>query len=110
MGRGWASDFRMKSKWRKWWWAGMCAGYLLGWPAAWGGTFYVSPDGGEQGDGTEAKPFATLTQAVAASRSLPQGSARRIVMRGGEYFEVAVQLGPADSGLVIEAAPGEVRW
>lgn len=52
-------------------------------------------------------PFATLEHAVDAAREVGAGTARRIVVRGGAYYEVAVTLDERDSGLTIEAAAGE---
>lgn len=48
--------------------------------------------------------FASLAETLAASRQEP-GRPRRIVLAGGNYFDVALELGPADAGLSIEAAP-----
>ena len=68
---------------------------------------YVAPNGDDANPGTRQQPFATLDRALAASRAQPAGSTRRILMRGGRYFDVSVRLGPEDSGLTVEAAPGE---
>lgn len=68
---------------------------------------YVAPDGNDAAPGTIDQPFATLTQARDAARKLPAGQPKRIVLRGGKYFNVSLGLGPEDSGLVIEAAPEE---
>jgi hypothetical protein len=70
-------------------------------------TFVVAPDGNDAHAGTTAKPFATLTRARDAARQLGTNQARRIVVRGGKYYNVTLELGPQDSGLTIEAAPGE---
>jgi len=69
--------------------------------------FFVAPDGDDAHAGTTAKPFATLTRARDAARKLGTNVARRIVVRGGKYYDVSLELGPQDSGLTIEAAPGE---
>lgn len=69
--------------------------------------FYVAVDGDDSAPGTVEKPFATLTRARDAARQLPPGEPKRIVVRGGKYFAVALNLTAKDSGLSIEAAPGE---
>jgi hypothetical protein len=56
------------------------------------------------GDGSQSKPFATLAKAVSELRSSP--GPHRILIQRGSYYDVAVQLGAQDSGLVIENAPG----
>lgn len=66
---------------------------------------FVAPDGSDANAGTREKPFATLEKARDAARGLAED--KRIVLRGGHYFDVSVQLGPEDSNLTIEAAPGE---
>jgi|GEM_PF-3188355 len=70
-------------------------------------TLFVSPDGNDDHDGTEAKPFASLARACAAARQLGRQQRRRIVLRGGHYYEASIRLGPEDSHLSIEAASGE---
>jgi hypothetical protein len=57
------------------------------------------------GDGSKSKPFSTLAEAVNASRSTP--GPHRILVQSGAYYDVSAQLGPQDSGLVIENAPGQ---
>lgn len=52
------------------------------------------------GDGSFAKPWPTLQEAVNAARQTP--GPHRIVVHSGHYFNVAATLIPADSGLVIE--------
>jgi hypothetical protein len=54
------------------------------------------------GDGTQAKPLATLQAAVDAARQSP--GPHRIVIHSGSYYNVSATLTPADSGLVIESA------
>ncbi len=70
-------------------------------------TFFVAPDGNDDHAGTTFKPFATLARARDAARSRRIDQGRRIVVRGGKYYDVSLELGPQDSGLTIEAAPGE---
>lgn len=67
---------------------------------------YVSPKGSdERGTGRLDRPFATVARALAAARS---GGPKRIFVRGGVY-ELAepLVLGVADSGVRLEAWPGE---
>jgi len=68
--------------------------------------FHVAPGGNDRFDGSYNRPFATLTRARDAARRLKAGE-RRIVVREGSYFDACVDLGPRDSGLVIEAPAGE---
>lgn len=70
-------------------------------------TLYVSPSGSDaEGDGSSASPFASLPRALRASRG---GAApARILLRGGSYYlDAPVVLTAVDSGVAIEAAPGE---
>lgn len=67
---------------------------------AWSGTL-ASPSA----SGTDG-PFATLARAVEATRTMKE-PAKRILIRGGSYYDVSVSLDERDSGLAIEAAPGE---
>ena len=69
--------------------------------------FFVAPDGHDTNAGTREAPFATLVRARDAARQLGSSQVRRIVVRGGKYYDVSLELGPQDSGLTIEAAPGE---
>ncbi len=68
---------------------------------------YVAPGGNDDSAGTREQPLATLSKAVVSARSLPADVPRRVVLRGGSYWNVAVALGPEDSGLTLEAASGE---
>lgn len=68
---------------------------------------FVAPDGSNANPGTKDMPFATLTKARDAMRARATTRPRRIVVRGGAYYGVTVELGPQDSGLTIEAAEGE---
>jgi len=61
---------------------------------------YVNPAGSDDCAG----PVATLARALEIARST---GVRRIVLQAGRYMDVALQLGPQDSDLVIEAAEGE---
>jgi hypothetical protein len=68
---------------------------------------FVAADGNDANPGTRQRPFATLGRARDAARLLGTNQVRRIVVRGGKYYDVSLTLGPQDSGLTIEAAPGE---
>jgi hypothetical protein len=51
---------------------------------------------------------AALRRAIVSVRALPPGAARKIVLRGGVYpLQEPLELTALDSGLTIEAAPGE---
>lgn len=69
--------------------------------------FYVAPDGRDTNNGTEKKPFGTLLKARDAARKSKADAPRTIIVRGGSYYETELTLGPEDSGLTIEAYPGE---
>jgi hypothetical protein len=85
----------------------LLAGAVLGVTNA--AEFFVAPDGSDAGPGTQANPFATLPRAAEAARHAAPGEPRRIVVRGGSYFNVALTLGPDDSGLVLESWPADPR-
>ena len=78
-------------------------------------TLYVAVNGNDRWSGRLAQPnktatdgpFASLAKAVGAARQAGPGAPRRIIVSDGEYFCVSVTLTPEDSGLTIEAAPGE---
>jgi hypothetical protein len=82
---------------------------------SWAGQIVVSPSGNDStGDGTEAKPFASLERARDAARAaLKAGQAADVLLHGGTYeLNTALDLGPDDSGkaaapVVWHAAPGE---
>lgn len=69
-------------------------------------TFHVSPRGDDCASGSTKSPFATLGRAIEAARQITARRPRRIVMAGGSYFDVTVELSARDSGLTIEAATG----
>lgn len=79
--------------------------------AASAASWYADPvNGNDSNAGTEGQPFRTVHRALAASRSGP--SPARIVLRAGTFY-LAQEGGPImltaqDSGLSIEAYPGEV--
>jgi hypothetical protein len=74
---------------------------------------YVAVNGNDTWSGTLSEPnaagtdgpVATLARAIELARG--KSGARRIVVRGGAYYDVGVQLDGQDSGLTIEAAAGE---
>lgn len=66
---------------------------------------YVAPDGLDSNSGTRGEPLASLTHARDVVRKAQND--RRIVLRGGTYDNVTLELDARDSGLVIEAEPGE---
>ncbi len=66
--------------------------------------FYVATDGSDANPGSKERPFATLERARDAARQVGARRPRRIVVRGGKYYEVSLMLGPEDSGLTVEAA------
>ena len=81
-----------------------------------GADFYVAPNGSDTWSGrlpqSNAKktdgPLASLSAAREKTRALPPGETKRIILRGGKHFVAeTVVLDSRDSGLTIEAAPGE---
>ena len=70
---------------------------------------WVSPAGDDHQTGTSSDPVASLSRAVELSRAADPApdAGRRIVLRGGDYFDTYVELDSRDSGLTIEAAPEE---
>lgn len=67
---------------------------------------YLAPNGSANGDGSSAHPLGTLVQARDAARKLPPGTARRILVQEGAFFDTSCTLDPRDNGLTIEAVPG----
>jgi len=72
-----------------------------------GNCVYVAVDGDDNNDGSKERPFATLNRALAATRKMKLGEKKYIIIRGGNYYDVKIQLGSLDSGLTIQAAGGE---
>ncbi len=72
-----------------------------------GAEFWVAPMGSDNANGSREHPFATLARARDAARTVSASQARSILVRGGNYYNVRLTLGPQDSGLTVEAAPGE---
>ncbi len=71
-------------------------------------TIYVSPNGSDNNSGTKNKPFKTIMKACEAARNVISEKPKKIILGGGSYYEAHIVLGPEDSGLTIEAAPGEI--
>jgi len=69
--------------------------------------FFVAPDGSDKNNGTENKPFKTLLKARDGARKSKAEEPKKIIVREGSYYEVELILEPEDSGLTIEAYPGE---
>jgi hypothetical protein len=70
-------------------------------------SIHVSPEGNDRNNGTAAQPVAHFQAALVLARQAGAGREREIVVHGGDYFDVSIEIGPEDSGLVIRAAPGE---
>jgi len=68
---------------------------------------HVTPEGHDDAIGSVAQPLKTLAKALQVVRKTPGQTAPRIVLHGGDYYDVSVELGPTDSGLTIQAAPGQ---
>ncbi len=73
--------------------------------------FYVSPTGSDANPGTEALPFATVSQAQRAVRQARAGQADpvRVALRAGtHYLRETLVFGPEDSGTTYGSYPGEI--
>lgn len=63
--------------------------------------FFVAPTGNDGQPGTSAQPVASLERALALSRQ--SAGPHKIIVRPGTYYLARpLELGPADSGLMIE--------
>lgn len=80
-----------------------------------GGTLFVAADGNDFWSGLLAEPnagrtdgpVATLEVACRIARGLDAAESRKVVIQEGRYFfDEPLLLSNADSGLIIEAAPG----
>ena len=69
--------------------------------------FFVAPDGQDRNAGTKESPFATLVRARDAARERGTNQVRRIVVRGGSYYDVSLLLDARDARISIVAEPGE---
>lgn len=83
---------------------GLVLGSSRAWPDA---RFYVATNGNDQAAGSRQQPFASLERARDAARHFKTTFSKRIVVRGGKSYNVCLVLGPEDSGLTLEGAPGE---
>ena len=75
--------------------------------------WFVDPlHGKDSNPGTKQAPFATITTAIKASRATTHAGQRSIILRQGTHrvSPPGLLLGPADSGLRIQAYPGEEAW
>lgn len=66
---------------------------------------HVAPQGKDTGVGTASQPLASLT--AARDRLRKATGTRRMVVHGGTYEDVGLELTADDNGLTIAAAPGE---
>ena len=58
-------------------------------------------------NGSEVSPFRTVQRALVAARAAANGQKKAIVLKQGvHYISATIELGAADSGTVISAAPG----
>jgi hypothetical protein len=65
---------------------------------------YVAPDAAAGGDGTKAKPFATLAQAVAAAAGKPKAT---ILLRAGVHHSGQLVITAAHAGITFQNYQGE---
>ncbi|MCC6233554.1 MAG: right-handed parallel beta-helix repeat-containing protein [Verrucomicrobiales bacterium] len=66
---------------------------------------HVAPGGDDAGAGSAQSPVRTMTEALRRTRVA--GAEKRIVLAGGRHeLPATLELGVADSGLLVEAAPG----
>ena len=79
-------------------------------PQSGAGTFFVDYVRGSDGaSGTQAQPFKTVARGLAATRAGGGGGA--LILRAGtHYLASALALTAADSGLTLQAFPGEAAW
>jgi hypothetical protein len=79
-------------------------------------TFFVDHSkGDDKNSGAKDQPFATVTRALAATRSARNGltasDKAAIVLRAGTHFlNKGLNLTSVDSGLIITNFPGEESW
>src|SRR5689334_20537758 len=72
------------------------------------GTWNVAAGGSDAGDGTAARPFATLARARDALRGRAKGEAGTVVMHSGTYvLTEPLELDAADSGTTWRAVENE---
>jgi hypothetical protein len=75
-------------------------------------TLYVDgTHGADSNPGTLDKPFKSIQSAIEASRGLPGGGNKTVVVKSGTYYLTsALQLTPADSHLKIQNQGGDEVW
>ena len=62
-------------------------------------SIYIAQNGNDQSVGDINAPLLSLHRAIELSRN---SGCKKIIIRGGRYFDVHVQFIPSDSGLIIE--------
>jgi parallel beta-helix repeat protein len=67
------------------------------------GAVFVSTSGSDSGDGSAAKPFATVTKAITKVRS-----GGTVVLRGGTYHEYFIV--PPGKDITVQSYPSEAVW
>ena len=75
-----------------------------------GSVFVDGARGSDTAAGTAQAPVRTLAHALALTRAASDGPGA-IVLKGGiHHLQAPLRLGPQDSGLTIQNAPGEEAW
>lgn len=64
---------------------------------------YVSNRGYDRNDGSKSSPLETIQKALELSR---EKRIKKIIIKGGVYYQTSLKFLPADSGLVMMAEPG----
>ncbi|MFC1718076.1 right-handed parallel beta-helix repeat-containing protein [Candidatus Poribacteria bacterium] len=68
--------------------------------------FYVAPDGSDANSGAKQAPLGTVGEAIRRLRAV-ESAEKRVIVRGGTYYDVNIVLKPEDSDLTLQAAQGE---
>jgi hypothetical protein len=78
-------------------------------PSAHSTNFYVATNGSDStGNGSLVSPYATIGQAVTASRAVGKAVQKNIIIRGGSYYNVTVSVEQyADANITFMPYPGE---
>jgi hypothetical protein len=80
-------------------------------PASAPAVFYVDAVRGDDGAaGTQAAPFRTIARGLTATRGAAPAAGTLILREGTFFLGAPLVLGPGDSGLTIQAFPGEAAW
>jgi hypothetical protein len=75
-----------------------------------GATFHVDHAfGSDSAGGDVDAPFRTIHRALAACRASSADAKNIVLKRGVHYLNETIELGPADSGTTITAAPGSAQ-